>query len=301
MKNWRREAALKTMPTLNENRVRTPWREFWRRFRHQHVAMIAGLFVVALIIVAFIAPWIAPFDAENYFDYDRLNEGPSLVHWLGVDSLGRDIFSRILLGTRISLIAGFFSVAIGTVIGTLLGLVAGYYEGWWDRIIMRICDVLFAFPGILLAIAVVAIMGSGISNVIVAVAIFSIPAFARLVRGNTLVLKHQTYIESARSIGASDLTIILRHILPGTISSIVVYFTMRIGTSIITAASLSFLGLGAQPPTPEWGAMLNEARADMVMAPHVAVFPSLAIFLTVLAFNLLGDGLRDALDPKLKT
>lgn len=196
--------------------------------------------------------------------------------------------------------AGFFSVAVGAVTGTLLGLLAGYYEGWWDRIIMRICDVLFAFPGILLAIAVVAVLGNGMSNVILAVAIFSIPAFARLVRGNTLVLKHLTYIESARSIGASDLTIILRHILPGTLSSIVVYFTMRIGTSIISAASLSFLGLGAQPPTPEWGAMLNEAQADMVLAPHVAIFPSLAIFLTVLAFNLLGDGLRDALDPKLK-
>lgn len=301
MKNWRREAALKNMPAITENRVRTPWREFWRRFRHQHVAMLAGAFVLLLVILAFIAPWLAPFDAENYFDYDRLNEGPSWMHLFGVDSLGRDIFSRVLVGTRISLIAGFFSVAIGSAIGTVLGLLAGYYEGWWDRITMRVCDVLFAFPGILLAIAVVAIMGSGMSNVIVAVAIFSIPAFARLVRGNTLVLKHQTYIESARSIGASDWTIIMRHILPGTVSSIVVYFTMRIGTSIITAASLSFLGLGAQPPTPEWGAMLNEARADMVIAPHVAIFPSLAIFLTVLAFNLLGDGLRDALDPKLKT
>lgn len=301
MKNWRRDAALKAMPTIAANQVRTPWREFWRKFRRQHVAMIAGLFVLLLVVVAFLAPWIAPFDAENYFDYDRLNEGPSALHWLGVDSLGRDIFSRVLLGARLSLVAGLFSVAIGAAIGTVLGLLAGYYEGWWDRLIMRLCDVLFAFPGILLAIAVVAIMGSGMSNVIIAVAIFSIPAFARLVRGNTLVLKHQTYIESARSIGASDMTIIWRHILPGTVSSIVVYFTMRIGTSIISAASLSFLGLGAQPPTPEWGAMLNEARADMVMAPHVAIFPSLAIFLTVLAFNLLGDGLRDALDPKLKT
>ncbi|GME34005.1 MULTISPECIES: glutathione ABC transporter permease GsiD [unclassified Pantoea] len=300
MKNWRREAALKTMPLIVENRVRTPWREFWRRFRHQPVALLAGVFVLILIVLAVIAPWIAPFDAENYFDYDRLNDGPSMMHFFGVDSLGRDIFSRVLVGTRISLIAGFFSVVIGAVIGTLFGLLAGYYEGWWDRITMRICDVLFAFPGILLAIAVVAIMGSGMSNVIVAVAIFSIPAFARLVRGNTLVLKHQTYIESARSIGASDWTILIRHILPGTVSPIVVYFTMRVGTSIITAASLSFLGLGAQPPTPEWGAMLNEARADMVIAPHVAIFPSLAIFFTVLAFNLLGDGLRDALDPKLK-
>jgi len=300
MKNWRRSAALVAMPTIEQHRVRTPWREFWRRFRRQPVALAAGLFIILLIVVAFVAPWIAPFDAENYFDYDRLTEGPSAMHWFGVDSLGRDIFSRVLLGTRLSLISGFFSVAIGAAIGTLLGLLAGYYEGWWDRIVMRISDVLFAFPGILLAIAVVAIMGSGMVNVVIAVAIFSIPAFARLVRGNTLVLKQMTWIESARSIGASDMTIILRHILPGTLSSIVVYFTMRIGTSIITAASLSFLGLGAQPPTPEWGAMLNEARADMVMAPHVAIFPSLAIFLTVLAFNLLGDGLRDALDPKLK-
>lgn len=299
MKNWRRSAALAAMPGIQQHRVRTPWREFWRRFRQQPVAMAAGLFVLLLIAIAVVAPWIAPFDAENYFDYDRLTEGPSTMHWFGVDSLGRDIFSRVLLGTRLSLISGFFSVAIGAAIGTLLGLLAGYYEGWWDRIIMRISDVLFAFPGILLAIAVVAIMGSGMANVVIAVAIFSIPAFARLVRGNTLVLKQMTYIESARSIGASDITIVLRHILPGTLSSIVVYFTMRIGTSIITAASLSFLGLGAQPPTPEWGAMLNEARADMVMAPHVAIFPSLAIFFTVLAFNLLGDGLRDALDPKL--
>lgn len=243
--------------------------------------------------------WIAPFDPENYFDYDQLNEGPSALHWFGVDSLGRDIFSRIIAGTKISLAAGFFSVALGAVIGTFMGLMAGYYEGWWDRITMRISDVLFAFPGILLAIGVVAIMGSGMTNVIVAVAIFSIPAFARLVRGNTLVIKNLTYVEAVRSLGASDWTIIMRHILPGTVSSIVVYFTMRIGTSIITAASLSFLGMGAQPPTPEWGAMLNEARADMVMAPHVAIFPSIAIFLTVLAFNLLGDGLRDALDPKI--
>ena len=300
MINWRRNAVLATLPSVRENRVRTPWREFWRRFRRQHVAMIAAVFVLLLILVAIFAPLLAPFDAENYFDYDRLNEGPSMMHWFGVDALGRDIFSRVLLGSRLSLVAGFFSVAVGAVTGTLLGLLAGYYEGWWDRIIMRICDVLVAFPGILLAIAVVAVLGNGMSNVILAVAIFSIPAFARLVRGNTLVLKHLTYIESARSIGASDLTIILRHILPGTLSSIVVYFTMRIGTSIISAASLSFLGLGAQPPTPEWGAMLNEAQADMVLAPHVAIFPSLAIFLTVLAFNLLGDGLRDALDPKLK-
>lgn len=242
IKHWRRNAALKAMPLIDPNAVRTPWGEFWRRFRRQRAALVAGLLVLLLIAAALLAPYLAPFDAENYFDYDRLNEGPSLMHWLGVDSLGRDIFSRILMGTRISLAAGVFSVLAGGAIGTLLGLLAGYYEGWWDRLTMRVCDVLFAFPGILLAIGVVAIMGSGMANVIVAVAIFSIPAFARTVRGNTLVLKHLTYIESARSIGASDWTIILRHILPGTLSSIVVYFTLRIGTSIITAASLSFLG-----------------------------------------------------------
>ena len=289
-----------TVSTATGERVRTPWSEFWRKFKDQHVALVAGGFVLLLVLVAVIAPWIVPFDAENFFDYDALNSPPTATHWFGVDSLGRDIFSRILMGARISLAAGFISVAVGAVIGTALGLLAGYYEGWWDRIVMRISDVLFAFPGILLAIGIVAILGSGMVNVIFATAIFSIPAFARLVRGNTLSLKHLTYIEAVRSIGASDWTIVTRHIFPGTISSVVVYFTMRIGSAIITAASLSFLGLGAQPPTPEWGAMLNEARADMMTSPHMAIFPSLAIFFTVLAFNLLGDGLRDALDPKLE-
>jgi glutathione transport system permease protein len=281
-------------------RVRTPWTEFWRKFRRQKVALVAGGFVVLLVVVAIVAPLIVPYDAENYFDYDKLNAPPSVAHWFGVDALGRDIFSRILMGARISLAAGFLSVAIGAIVGTLLGLLAGYREGWWDRIVMRICDVLFAFPGILLAIAIVAILGGGMANVIAAVAIFSVPTFARLVRGNTLALKHLTYIEAARSLGAPARTIVFRHIFPGTISAVVVYFSLRIGTSIITAASRSFLGMGAQPPTPEWGAMLDAARSDMLTAPHEAIFPALAIFLTVLAFNLLGDGLRDALDPRIE-
>ena len=184
--------------------MRTPWSEFWRKFRKQRVALVAGVFVVRSSSSPSLAPWIVPFDAETYFDYDQLNAPPSWQHWFGVDSLGRDIFSRILMGARISLAAGFVSVAIGAVVGTLLGLVAGYYEGWTDRVIMRLCDVLFAFPGILLAIGIVAILGGGMANVIIAVAIFSIPTFARLVRGNTLALKHLTYVEAARSIGASD-------------------------------------------------------------------------------------------------
>ncbi|HWC45947.1 MAG TPA: ABC transporter permease subunit, partial [Casimicrobiaceae bacterium] len=171
-------------------RVRTPWTEFWRKFRRQKVALVAAAFVALLVVVAIVAPLIVPYDAENYFDYDKLNAPPSAAHWFGVDALGRDILSRILMGARISLAAGFLSVAIGAIVGTLLGLVAGYEEGWWDRIIMRICDVLFAFPGILLAIAIVAILGGGMANVIAAVAIFSVPTFARLVRGNTLALKH---------------------------------------------------------------------------------------------------------------
>ena len=184
--------------------IRTPWTEFWRKFRQQHVAMVAAVFVLLLVVIAIIAPYIAPYDPENYFDYDALNAGPSAAHWFGVDSLGRDILSRILVGSRISLTAGLVSVVLGAVIGTFFGLLAGYYEGWWDRIVMRIADVLFAFPGILLAIGVVAILGNGMVNVVCAVAIFSIPAFARLVRGNTLALKHLTYIEAAKSIGASD-------------------------------------------------------------------------------------------------
>jgi glutathione transport system permease protein len=280
--------------------ARTPWDLFWQKFRQQKVAVLAGVFVLGLVALAAVAPHIAPYDPENFFDYEALNAGPSATHWFGVDALGRDIFSRIIAGARISLMAGFISVCVGAIVGTLLGLIAGYCEGWQDRVVMRVCDVLFAFPGILLAIAIVAILGSGMVNVIIAVSIFSIPTFARLARGNTLAIKQLTYVEAARSIGAPTRTIILRHIFPGTISSVLVYFTMRIGTSIITAASLSFLGMGAQPPMPEWGAMLNEARADMVTSPHVAIFPSLAIFFTVLAFNLLGDGLRDALDPKIE-
>ena len=277
--------AAETMPV--STRIRTPWTDACTRFRRNPVGMASAVLVAALFLLAVFGPYITPFDPENHFDYDHLNEGPSAAYWFGVDSLGRDVFSRILAGTRISLFCGFFSVLAGALIGAVLGLLAGYYEGWIDRIVSRVSDVLFAFPGILLAIGIVAVL-----------AIFSVPAFARLVRANVLYLKHETYVEAARSIGASDFTILFRHIFPGTVSVILVYLSMRIGTAIITAASLSFLGLGAQPPTPEWGAMLNEARADLMTAPHTAIFAVLAIFLTVLAFNLLGDALRDAFDPK---
>ena len=278
----------------------SPWSNFLRRFTKDRVGMISLIVVALLILTAVVGPWVVPYDPENFFDYDHLNEGPSAMYWFGVDSRGRDVFSRIIAGTRLSLMTGLGSVFAGAVIGTVLGLLAGYYEGWTDRIVMRISDVLFAFPGILLAIGIVAILGGGLLNVVMAVAIFSVPAFARLVRGNVLVLKHETYVEAARSIGAGDAVIIFRHILPGTISVILVYLSMRIGSAIITASSLSFLGLGAQPPSPEWGAILNEAREDILTAPHAALFAVGAIFITVLAFNILGDALRDALDPKMR-
>nr|WP_309487175.1 ABC transporter permease subunit [Bacillus sp. ISL-4] len=280
-------------------KVRTPFLEFCRKFKKQRLAMIAACFIVLLFLIALFGPAIAPYSAVEP-DYDNILSPPSMEHLAGTDAFGRDIFSRILEGTRISLLVGLTSVLVGAIAGTILGLISGYYGKWIDSLIMRFCDVLFAFPGILLAIGIIAILGPGLGNVIIAVAIFSIPIFARIVRSSTLSIKSTVFVEAAQSIGSPPRRIIWKHIFPGTVSSIIVYFTMRIGTSILTAASLSFLGLGAQPPSPEWGAMLSSGRDFLNTAPHVTFFPGFAIFITVLAFNLLGDGLRDALDPKLK-
>jgi len=279
--------------------IRSPLGEFWRKFLRRRTAVVAGACLLLLALAAAAAPWIAPYDPAG-FDYDRVLEGPSWAHWAGTDSYGRDIFSRILWGARISLSVGLLSVLLGGIVGITLGLVSGFRGGFIDSLIMRLCDVLLAFPGILLAIGIVAILGPGIENVIYAVAIFSIPVFARLVRGSTLSLKQAVYVDAARAIGVRDRMLMLRHILPGTLPSVIVYLSMRIGTSILTAASLSFIGLGAQPPSPEWGAMLADGRSYIGVASHVTFYPGLAIFITVLAFNLLGDGLRDALDPKLR-
>jgi len=279
--------------------TRTPFSEFWRKFKKQKLAFVAFFFVILLIVIAIIGPSIVPYDITEP-DYSNVLSGPSAEHWAGTDAFGRDIFSRIIAGTQISLIVGLSSVLLGAIGGTLLGLLAGYYGGWVDRIVMRICDILLAFPGILLAIGIIAILGPGLSNVVIAVAIFGVPVFARIVRSSTLSVKSTLYVEATTSIGARPRRIIWKHIFPGTISSIIVYFTMRIGSAILTAAALSFLGLGAQPPTPEWGAMLSGGRDYLNIAPHVTLFPGLAIFISALAFNLLGDGLRDALDPKIK-
>lgn len=278
--------------------IRTPFKEFIRKFRKQKTALVALAFILLLVVIAFISYMIVPYGINEY-DYNSIMQGPSAKHIFGTDEFGRDLFSRILCGTRISLSVGLLSVTIGAVLGTILGLLGGYYGGILDSIIMRICDVLFAFPGIVLAIAIVAILGSGLYNVVIAVAVFSTPTFARLVRSTTLSLKNSVFVQAARNLGASDARILFQHILPAAIPNIIVQYTMSIGNSILTASSLSFLGLGAQPPTPEWGLLLSNGRNYMMSSWHITLFPGIAIFLTVLAFNLLGDGLRDALDPKL--
>ena len=281
-------------------KMRKPLAEFWRRFKKQKVAMVALIFIITLVLMAIFAPFVAPYD-PTIPDYNAVLQGPSAAHWAGTDTYGRDIFSRIIWGARISLSVGFLSVTLGALVGVSLGIISGYYGRWIDSAVMRLCDLLLAFPGILLAIAVIAILGPGITNVIYAVAIFSIPVFARLARGTTLQLKRTVYVDASRAIGVKDRVIMLRHILPGTLPNVIVYFSMRIGTSILTAASLSFIGLGAQPPSPEWGAMLADGRSYMGVADHLTLFPGIAIFITVLGFNLFGDGLRDALDPKLRS
>lgn len=281
-------------------KMRKPLGEFWRRFKKQKVAVASLGFIILLVLVAVFAKYIAPYDPAQP-DYNAVLQGPSWAHWAGTDAYGRDIFSRIIWGAQISLSVGFLSVSLGAIIGVSLGIIAGFYGGWIDSAIMRLCDLLLAFPGILLAIAVIAILGPGITNVIYAVAVFSVPVFARLARGTTLQLKNTVYVDASRAIGVANSVIMMRHILPGTLPNVIVYFSMRIGTSILTAAALSFIGLGAQPPSPEWGAMLADGRSYMGVADHLTLFPGIAIFVTVLAFNLFGDGLRDALDPKLRS
>ena len=269
--------------TLNEKTdISTPLSEFVRKFKKQKTAIVALVFILFLVVLSFTAKIVAPYGINDY-DYTAIMQAPTAAHWFGTDEFGRDLFSRIICGTGISLSVGLFSVSIAAVIGSFLGLIGGYYGGIIDSIIMRICDALFAFPGIILAIAIVAILGSGMTNVIIAVAVFNIPKFARLVRGNTLATKNSVFVQAAKNIGADDKRILFYHI----------------GSSILTASSLSFLGMGAQPPTPEWGLLLSNGRTYMMNSWHITLFPGLAIFLTVLSFNLLGDGLRDALDPKL--
>ncbi|CAM3780188.1 ABC transporter permease [Alkalicoccus chagannorensis] len=272
----------------------------WRKLRSNYLAMAGGILIIFFIITSFAGPWIVQNDPLAPNVADRL-QGPSAEYWFGTDHHGRDIFARIIHGMSITLYIGFTSVFIGMIFGVFFGVISGYYGKKIDAVIMRVMDVLLAFPGILLALGIVAVLGGSINNVIIAISIFSIPVFARIVRGSTLGVRQLEYIDAVRALGASDTRIIFLHILPNIMSPIIVQATLRIATAVLTAAGLSFLGLGAQPPDPEWGAMLAAGRDYMWEYPHITLFPGLAIVAVVLAFNLFGDGVRDALDPKLKT
>lgn len=275
------------------------FRVFVRKLSRRWTAVLGFAIIVLLILLAIFGPYLAPYD-YNAYDYENLMAGPSLKHLFGTDNFGRDILSRLIVGSRLTLGVSLSSVIVGAAAGTVLGLLAGYYGGWIDTLVMRGADVLFSFPDILLAIAIVAILGAGIINVFIAVMVFTVPSFARIMRSATLSVKNSLYVEVEQSIGCTDRQLLFKHIFPGTMQAMIVNFTMRIGSAIMAASSLSFLGFGANVSEPEWGAMLSQGRTYMELAPHMVYLPGLVIFVTVLAFNLFGDGLRDTLDPKIK-
>ncbi len=272
---------------------------FWNRLKKNKLA-IASLFVlIALSVMAISAPLIAPYDPYTT-DMTAVIQKPDANHLLGTDDLGRDMLSRIIYGSRISLRVGFLAVAISMLAGTIIGSIAGYFGGTTDNVVMRIMDMLMAFPPILLAIVFMSALGKGIENAILAISIVGVPGFSRIVRGSILAAKENDYVEAARASGCNDLQIIFIHLLPNILAPIIVNATMSISAAILQTAALGFLGLGVKPPTAEWGSMLATGRAYIFNAPHLITYPGIAISITVLAFNLLGDGLRDALDPRLK-
>ncbi|AQS59863.1 nickel transporter permease [Desulforamulus ferrireducens] len=277
----------------------SPVADFWRRLRKNRLAMVSLVFLLALTFVAIFAPLVAPYD-PYYSEMPKALAGPSGEHLLGNDELGRDILSRIIYGARISLKVGLIAVGIALSVGMVVGSLAGYYGGRIDIIIMRFMDIMLAFPSILLAIALMAVLGRGVENAIIAIGIVSIPEYARIVRGSVLSVKENEYVQAARAIGNNDLQIIFKHILPNVMAPIIVRATLGISTAILETAALGFLGLGVVPPYAEWGTMLGSGRSYMFNAPHLVFFPGIAITLTVMAFNLFGDGLRDALDPRLR-
>lgn len=276
------------------------WNKFWRRCRANPVTLSALVVLVLILLMATIGPIVAPYDPLKP-DFLAMSQGPSAKYWFGTDQLGRDVFSRVLHGARFSISIGLLSVALGLVLGAVMGLVAGFLGGRVDAWLMRVVDVLLAFPGILLAIMIVSIFGSSYVNVIIALAFFSVPTFARIARSSALSIRNLDYVQAAEALGIHPLRIMFRHVLPNATAPLVVYSTLRCASAILGGAALSFLGLGVAPPTPEWGLMISQAREVLRSAPHIMLFPGLAIFLTVLSVNILGDVLRDVLDPRLKT
>lgn len=272
--------------------------------RKNKTAMIGFFIILSLLIVAIFSDFISPFDPLTQSLKDRLKPGfweNNNVNILGTDEFGRDILSRIIYGSRISLTVGFIAVFIGVIIGSIFGIISGYFGGWIDSIVMRGVDVMFSLPSILLAIVIMAILGTGLDKAMIAIGITYAPQIARIVRSQTIVVKNMEFVEAAHSIGESNLMIIFKHVLRNVLSPIIVYGTLSIGSAILDAAALGFLGLGAQPPTPEWGAMLSRSYQYIVAgAWWVATFPGIMILISVLGFNLFGDGLRDAIDPTLR-
>jgi ABC-type dipeptide/oligopeptide/nickel transport system permease subunit len=272
---------------------------WWRRFARNRGALFGLLVFVAVLVMAVLAPVLAPYDPLAQGVGPSL-QGPSLQHWAGTDSFGRDIMSRVIYGARIALVVGILAVLLALCIGVSLGLAAGYYGGVVDALIMRVMDGLFAFPIIILAIAMMAIVGFGVGNLIVAVAVGFIAPFARVTRGDVLAVKEEPYVEAARLAGVRSSAVMFRHVLPNVLAPVIVQGALRVSGAIITEAGLSFLGLGPPPPTPVWGSMIAEGRNFIVMAPHVSTLPGIALMVTIVGLNLLGDGLRDALDPRLR-
>ena len=279
---------------------RSLWIDVWRRFKKNRLAMTGLCIIIILYLVAIFAPVLAPYPYDK-MDLTNLYAPPgSPGHLLGTDEFGRDVLSRLIYGARISLTVGFVVVGMAGTVGVTLGALAGYYGGWVDTLIMRTVDFLYAFPFFILAITIVAILGPSLYNAMVALALVSWPGYARMVRGQFLSLKQREFVEAARSVGVSGPRIILRHLLPNALGPVIVQMSLGVGGAILSASGLSFLGLGAQPPAAEWGAMLSAGKDYLRSAPHLATYPGLAIMITVLAFNFVGDGLRDALDPWLK-
>ena len=280
------------------------WREAWRRLRGNPGAIVGFVIVAVFLFVALFAPWVAPEDPRSG-DLSRLGgtccPGPSVDHWFGIDQQGRDVFSRVVYGARFSLLIGIVSVAVGLSVGLVLGALAGYLGGWVDSVIMRMCDIMLSIPGLLLAIGLVAILGQGIWQIMIAVGVTQIPIFARLLRGSILAARESDYVLAARSVGVRGHSILSAHIMPNAMSPVIVQGTLALATAIIDVAGLGFLGLGPQDPaTPEWGTMLTDTTRYLQSAPHLALIPGAAIVISVLGFNLIGDGLREALDPRFR-
>lgn len=281
-------------------RVHRPGAKVLRRFRRNGLAVFGLIVVVLFVALAIAAPWIAPYSPKA-ISYTAILNAPSGEHLFGTDDLGRDVFSRTVVGARVSLGIGFFSVVIAAVVGTLFGIVSGYLGGWVDEVMMRIVDAMMALPFLVLAIVLSAVLGASLQNTVLAISIVSIPAFARIARGEAVTIKQREFIQAATALGGRSWRILTRHVLPNISGPLIVQATLSTAQAILTESSLSFLGLGVQPPTPAWGSMLNTAKGYLETAPWMALYPGGAIFLIVLALSLLGDGLREAFNPRGRT